>query len=93
MTPDKHREIRSGDIQDQFAFITFVLIDRRTLGIKEGKNGTQNRDGDICNRIQIIVTQLLAILITTRDVGVFADDFRLLRLDLISYFFTHGTLH
>ena len=93
MTTNQYGKVGSGDVKNQLALITLVLIDRRIIGIEVRKNGTKNRDGNIGNGIKLVIGKLNASLIVLGNLGVITHNLRGFLLDILGNFFNHGELH
>ena len=98
MPANKHREIGRGDIENQLALVTLILINRRVIGIKMGEDRPDDGDGDIGDRVQLIIGKLDTGLIVSGDLRVLSDD--LLSVDrrgvldiLFNKLISHNVLH
>lgn len=74
MSTNQHGKIGSRDIEDQFSFITFILVDGSTLSIKLLKNIAQHRDRYIGNLIEILIVQFLTSLVLAGKLRIGTDD-------------------
>ena len=62
MTTNENSKIGSSYIQNQLALVAFILIDRRVGGIEVRKDGTQNRNRNIGNGVELLISQLFTSL-------------------------------
>lgn len=74
VTPDKHREIRSSNIENQLAVIALILIDRGIFGIEMLQDIANHRQRNISDGIELIIGKFLARFIFARNLGILADD-------------------
>ena len=76
MTTNENSEIGSRYIQNQLALVAFILIDRRVGGIEVRKDGTQNRNRNIGNGVELLISQLFTSLVALCNLGIIARDLR-----------------
>ena len=74
MPTNKHCKIGCGDIENQLTLVALILINRRIIGIKMREDQPDDGDGDIGNRVQLIISKLNASLIVSGDLGVLSDN-------------------
>lgn len=74
MSTNQHGKIGSCDVEDQFSFTTFILVDGSTLSIKLLKNIAQHRDRYIGNLIEILIGQFLTSLVLAGKLRISTDD-------------------
>ncbi len=74
MTTNKNSQVGSGDVQNQLALVALILIYGRVGGIEESKQIAHNGDGHVGNSVELLVSQLLASLIATSDLGILPGD-------------------
>ena len=98
VTTDQDSKVRRGHIENEFALIALVLIDRRVGSVEVGQNRANNRNSNVSNRIKIGIGQLLTSLIARRNLRVVTSDLRSsitlsLDLSLFYQFISHDVLH
>ncbi len=76
MATNENSKIRSSYIQNQLALIAFIFIDRRVGGIEVRKDGTQNRNRNIGNGVEFLISQLFTSLVALCNLGIIARDLR-----------------
>lgn len=76
MTTNENSKIGSSYIQNQLALVAFILIDRRVGGIEVRKDGTQNRNRNIGNGVELLISQLFTSLVALCNLGIIARDLR-----------------
>lgn len=76
MTANENSKIRSGNIQNQLALVTLVLINRRVGGIEVRKDGTQNGNRNIGDGVELLIGQLFTGLVALCNLGIIARDLR-----------------
>ena len=76
MTANENSKIRSGNIQNQLALVTLVLINRRVGGIEVRKDGTQNGNRNIGDGVELLIGQLFAGLVALCNLGIIARNLR-----------------
>lgn len=74
MTPDKHRQIRSSNIENQLTVIALILIDRGIFGIEMLQDIANHRQRNISDGIELPIGKFLARFIFARNLGILADD-------------------
>lgn len=76
MTANENSKIRSGNIQNQLALVTLVLINRRVGGIEVRKDGTQNGNRNIGDGVELLIGQLFTGLVALCNLGIIARNLR-----------------
>lgn len=76
MTANENSKIRSGNIQNQLALVTLVLINRRVGGIEVRKDGTQNGNRNIGDGVELLIGQLFTGLVALCNLGIIAHNLR-----------------
>lgn len=76
MTANENSKIRSGNIQNQLALVTLVLINRRVGGIEVRKDGTQNGNRNIGDGVELLIGQLFTGLAALCNLGIIAHNLR-----------------
>ncbi len=76
MTANENSKIRSGNIQNQLALVTLVLINRRVGGIEVRKDGTQNGNRNIGDGVELLIGQLFTGLVALCNLGIIARSLR-----------------
>ena len=80
MTADQHRQIVARDIEDQLAFVAFVLVDGHFAHLEVLENILERSDRRIGNAIQILVGQFSGFLIKRLLINQFFSHDRLLNV-------------
>lgn len=76
MTANENSKIRSGNIQNQLALVTLVLINRRVGGIEVRKDGTQNGNRNIGDGVELLIGQLFTGLVALCNLRIIARNLR-----------------
>ena len=90
MATNKHSKIGSRNVKDQLTFVAFVLINRRVGGIEVRKDGTQDRNGNVGNGVQLFISKLFTSLVALGNLGIIA---RNLRGNLLKHFLDNLIRH
>ena len=67
MTTDKNRKIGGGHIENELSFITLILIDGGIGSVKIAKDRTKNRDSNISDGVELLISELFACFICCGD--------------------------
>lgn len=62
MTADKNCKVATGDVEDQLALVSVVLVDRDLVLAEAGKDRANVADGGVGNLVDLVVGELDALL-------------------------------
>lgn len=93
MTTNEDRQIGSRHIENQLAFISFVFIDRRVIGIKMSEDSAYDGNRRISNRVELFIGQLSTSLVAFRNISELSSRLIVYLLScFLNQFLTHSLL-